>query len=326
MLNNMNKNIIDNLSKLLHIYEQLPDKKFQLRALKNALYNIKKYDQEILCGGQAKSDIANVGAGLEKRIDEILQTNTLKEFQEYPETVKSDDINCLLDITGIGQVRAQKWWKQGIRNINDVREAIKNGIIDTTHHIDIGVQYYEDFKLKIPREEIDEIYDYLQKIVKSIDDNLTLEICGSYRRGALESGDIDILITTPKILKNISSKKYLTKIVDKLTKDNFIIDNLTIQGQKKYMGVCRIKNHARRIDIRMIDYESAIAALVYFTGNKEFNIYIRNRAITMGYSLSEYGMTKIDDPEKRLLVFHTEKELFEFLKIEDIKPSDRNYK
>ena len=204
MLNNMNKNIIDNLSKLLHIYEQLPDKKFQLRALKNALYNIKKYDQEILCGGQAKSDIANVGAGLEKRIDEILQTNTLKEFQEYPETVKSDDINCLLDITGIGQVRAQKWWKQGIRNINDVREAIKNGIIDTTHHIDIGVQYYEDFKLKIPREEIDEIYDYLQKIVKSIDDNLTLEICGSYRRGALESGDIDILITTPKILKNIS--------------------------------------------------------------------------------------------------------------------------
>ena len=92
------------------------------------------------------------------------------------------------------------------------------------------------------------------------------------------------------------------------------------------MGVCRIKNHARRIDIRMIDYESAIAALVYFTGNKEFNIYIRNRAITMGYSLSEYGMTKIDDPEKRLLVFHTEKELFEFLKIEDIKPSDRNYK
>lgn len=321
----MNKNIIDNLDKLLQIYEQLPDKKFQLRALKNALYNIKKYEKEIVNGLQAKREISHIGSGLEKRIDEIIETNTLQEFQQYEAINKSEDINDLLDITGVGKVRAQKWWKMGIRNIDDVHKAIENKMIDTTHHIDIGIRYYDDFKLKIPREEIDRINNYLQKIIQSIDNTLTYEICGSYRRGALESGDIDVLITTPKVLKNISSKRYLSKIVDKLTEDKFIIDNLTIQGEKKYMGVCRIKTHARRIDIRMIDYKNAIAALVYFTGNKEFNIYVRNKAISMGYSLSEYGMTKLDDPNKELILFNSEKELFDFLKIEDVKPCDRNY-
>ena len=225
----MNKNIIDNLDKLLQIYEQLPDKKFQLRALKNALYNIKKYEKEIVNGLQAKREISHIGSGLEKRIDEIIETNTLQEFQQYEAINKSEDINDLLDITGVGKVRAQKWWKMGIRNIDDVHKAIENKMIDTTHHIDIGIRYYDDFKLKIPREEIDRINNYLQKIIQSIDNTLTYEICGSYRRGALESGDIDVLITTPKVLKNISSKRYLSKIVDKLTEDKFIIDNLTIQ-------------------------------------------------------------------------------------------------
>ena len=325
----MNLTIINNLDKLVGIYENLPSKKFQLRALKNGLAKIKKYNKLITSGKQARSEIESIGSGLESRIDEILNTSTLKEFELYPEFNSKNSTyntnNELLDITGVGQVRANQWNKLGIYTLKDLKNAVLLGTIDTTHHINIGIKYYDDLKLKISRDEIDKIYEYLKNIIKLIDKDLILEICGSYRRGSLESGDIDVLITNPKILQNIESKKYLTTIINKLTETGFIIDSLTDLGQKKYMGICKISKYARRIDIRVFNFENAMAALVYFTGNKDFNVHIRNKALSMGYSLNEYGMIKVDDPDKNIIHFAREEDLFDFLKIEYVKPTNRNY-
>lgn len=59
----------------------------------------------------------------------------------------------------------------------------------------IGLTLYEDLKQRIPREECKQIYDLVKREALMIDPKLDIEIMGSYRRGAENSGDVDFLIT-----------------------------------------------------------------------------------------------------------------------------------
>lgn len=319
-----NKLIISKLELLKTVYQQDDSKKWNLRALSNALNLLKKYDKPIISGSHVQNELKGIGEKISKRIDEILEKGTLSEL---------DNIKCnnyldnLLLITGVGLVRAKKWLELGIKDINDVKEYIANKKINSTHHIDIGIKYYEDFQQKIPRSEINNMKDIIDSVIKKIDNSLLYEICGSYRRESAFSGDIDILITSsipliPSIL-SISSNKILQKIVKELTKINFITDNLTSKGETKFMGVCKLNSTSlgRRIDIRFVDYNFYYTSLIYFTGSKEFNIYIRNKALEQNYSLNEYSLTNLNDNTHKSL--SSEKEIFDILNIPYLTPLER---
>ena len=87
------------------------------------------------------------------------------------------------------------------------------------------------------------------------------------------------------------------------------------------MGVCDINGIGTRIDIRVVNFESYYTSLIYFTGSKDFNIYIRKKAIEMGFSLNEYCIIQLKDNTKYYLA--DEKELFKILEIPFIKPNKR---
>jgi len=322
----MNKKelIIFNLNKLKNIYKEKKDKKWNLKALEIAIDKIDKYEGIIISGNQLKDEIKGIGEKISKRIDEILETNTLKELKNDLNLVtnKINNINDILLITGVGMVRAKKWNELGIYNIDDVKKALTNKLIKSTHHIDIGIKYYEDLQQKIPRDEIDKAKNIIHNALKKLDHKLIFEICGSYRRGNIESGDIDILISHPNFYDDILKEKFLEKIIKELTSINFIIDNLTSKGDTKFMGVCRINKLARRIDIRLVDYKFYHTSLLYFTGSKNFNLYIRNKALENNYSLNEYAITDLNDNSLKYL--NSEEELFEILKIPYLDPGDRN--
>jgi DNA polymerase beta len=312
--------IISKLENLKVIYQKDPDKKWGLRALSIAINSLKKYDGEIKSGDQLKNDIKGIGEKISKRIDEIIETGTLTELEDIPE---DNSLNNLLLITGVGLVRANKWISMGIKTVDDVNKAIKEKKIKSTHHIDVGLKYYEDFQKRIPKDEIDKMYIFLKHIIQKIDSNLIFEICGSYRRGLLDSGDIDILISHPKFNENISEEKFLDKIVKNLKKANFIIDHLTAKGDTKFMGVCKLEGGliGRRIDIRMVDYKSFYTSLLYFTGSKDFNVNLRNIALAHNYTLNEYGLTNLSSKISTSL--NSEEEIFEIFKIPYVKPEDR---
>ena len=314
--------IINKLEDLKKIYQQNEDKKWNLKALSTAINSIKKYDGIILSGSQLRNELKGVGEKISKRIDEILETGTLSILDNID--FNNNNLNNLLLITGVGLVRAKKWISNGITNIDQLKEAISNNKIKSTHHIDIGIKYYYDFQQKIPKHEIDIINGILNNCIKKVDKNLIFEICGSYRRGALESGDIDILISNPNYINNINEENYLKKVVKELTKNNLIIDNLTSKGDTKFMGVCKINESlvARRIDIRVVNYESYFTALIYFTGSKNFNVYLRNKALEHNYSLNEYSLTNTIDGTEKLLT--SEKEIFNLFKIPYLSPIERN--
>ncbi len=318
----VNEQIISNLEALLVLYKKDPSLKFKCKALNTSIPAIKAYNTEIKCGAQAMNDIKGVGKGIAERIDEILKNGVLAELQNKNEKFESMDI--LKSITGVGDVRAEKWYNMGIKSIEELKVAIAEKKVTSTHHIDLGLKYYEDLKERIPRSEMDELKKSIETHIKAVDKELIFEICGSYRRGLASSGDIDILVSHPKYMTNISEQKILSKIVKYMETTGFLVDYLTKDGEKKYMGFCKVgpKNKARRIDIRVIDYISYYAGVIYFTGSQHFNIEVRNKALEKNMSLSEYGLVKVNTKEQIFL--KSEAHLFEILGIPYKTPEERN--
>ena len=164
--------------------------------------------------------------------------------------------------------------------------------------------------------------------IKNINQDLLFEICGSYRRNNKDSGDIDFLITHQKYnsdLKNFNKFNFLKEILKKLKDEKIIVDEMTKNSTKKFLGMCKIPNFdkVRRIDILFIDYKSYYNSLLYFTGNKYFNLYLRNKCLEKNYSLNEYYLKNLNNDEK--IYLENEKQIFEILDIKYLTPEERNF-
>ncbi len=305
----MNSLIISELNKLIStlLYEKPPNFSFKVNSFKKTINLIKEIDYEINSAEQLKN-IKGIGKGTIDRINEILKNGNLQENKNVEKKQKNiSDFNKLQTITGIGPVKAKQLIDKKI-SFNDLIQKPSDSMLnELTHHQLIGVKYYHDLLKRIDSKIIYDIEQYLKKF------DFKFNICGSYRRKKENSGDIDILI--------LEEKKTLKDIVKILTEDKFIIDNLTDDGKTKYMGICKTpKSHAMRIDIRLIPKQSYPFALLYFTGSKKTNTYMRNIAIKAGYKLSEYGLF---DKKNTLIPLESESAIFEFLHIPYLSPEKR---
>lgn len=316
----MNQNICEILSKLVTMYDN-NNNKFKSNAIKKAIYNINNYEGLIESGQNAKENIKGIGPGIMKRIDEIIKTGTLSELNDIDDNQKL--LNTLQTITGVGPKKAKELITCGIKSLDDLINKINNNEISVTHHIKVGLKYFNDIQLRIPSSEIELMGIYLKNMLNKIDTNLILEICGSYRRGKKECGDIDILITNTQIYNNIDKNKYLTSFIKILKNDNFIVDDLTKNSEKKYMGICKLHTilPGRRIDIRCVNYPEYYTALVYFTGSKENNIILRNNAIKKNLKLNEYGLFKNNTNER--IEINNEESLYNILEVPYLNPTER---
>ena len=166
---------------------------------------------------------------------------------------------------------------------------------------------------------------FIHEIIKKINPELMVEIVGSYRRGLKDSGDIDVLITDPSDKTNID--ELLKNLVKLMEKEKYLIDTFAL-GNKKYLGVCKVKygRHFRRIDLLITKKHEFPFAIMYFTGDYQFNIDMRNLCLAKGLSLSEYGLKYIKGPLKGQFIekeFNTEEDIFNYLGLKYIKPNER---
>lgn len=99
-------------------------------------------------------------------------------------------------------------------------------------------RYFDDFEKKIPRAEIAQIEKILKNAIKELNSSYLVTICGSYRRGKEESGDIDVLVTHPDYISNVKDEKKkaisLKAIVECLEKKRLITDTMSL-GSTKFM-------------------------------------------------------------------------------------------
>lgn len=318
--------IIENLNKLKISYYSQKDKQWQIKALNNAVQNIEKYEDEIISGENLKKNIKGIGTKISNYIDEIIEYGYISDLKN--KNVEEDSYKEFMQIIGVGNAKAKEWISKDIKNISQLKEEIKKGNISITNNIKLGLKYYNDLKERIPRNEIDILKEIVSKTLKEIDKNIKFEICGSYRRNNIDSGDIDFLITHEKYNseeKNYKKYNYLKEILNCLKEKNIIIDEMTKNSTKKFLGLCRVPGFklARRIDIMFIEYKSYFSSIMYFTGNKYFNLYIRNKCLEKNFSLNEYCLTNLNNDEK--IYLKNEKEIFELLNISYLNPEERNF-
>ena len=305
----MNNNIIDVLKQYL---EKIKSEKaiiYKINAIVNLIKIINIYPKEIKNGEELK-DIKGVGKGSIEKINEILKTGTLSYLN-------NNILSELTEVIGIGpSIANQLIQKYKIKSLDDLIKKVKKGEIEVNDKIKLGLKYVGKFKGNIPRQHIDDVQDYLKQF------NSNIIICGSYRRGLDFSSDIDILLYNSQLLtmNDVKKSNMLNDYVKLLTKNKFIVDNITNNNVTKYMGFAKWENVIRRIDIRLIPYESIYTALVYFTGSYELNRIMRKKAKELGYKLNEYGLYKNNE----LIHITSEKELFKKLGMKYLKPTERN--
>lgn len=280
---------------------------------------IKSIDYEITNGEQLK-DIKGIGPSSIKHINNILSDNI----------VIDKSVNIIKDlqrITGIGPVKAKKLYSNDYTLEKLLKEHEKEIVHnDLTHHQLLGLKHFHDLEKRIPYDEISEINTYFNEIIKILNLDIKLIICGSYRRKQSSSGDIDMLIYNPNIKTedDVKKDKYLPKLLTFLNDVNFLKDHLTsLDSPTKYMGMCSIKdNPIRRIDIRFVPMDCIYSAMLYFTGSGEFNLNMRAYAKKKGYTINEYGIYKLEDKTNKLEI-NSEEDIFKILDLQYVEPCDR---
>jgi len=230
--------------------------------------------------------------------------------------------DTLGNIYGIGPLKSKELVdKHGITSIDDLR---KHPELLNAKQL-IGIKYYEDLNERIPRKETIAHEKYIVKVFNDI--GAEAYIMGSYRRETPDNGDIDVLVCS----RGDNQGKYVRGI-EILKEKDYIKEDLAF-GDKKYMGICkinglrkntRLKPKHRRIDIMFSTKAEVPFALLYFTGSADLNKKMRKRALDMGYSINEH--TIINSTTKEPVTdhkFRTEKDIFNFLKMEYIEPKNR---
>jgi NAD-dependent DNA ligase/DNA polymerase/3'-5' exonuclease PolX len=287
---------------------------FRSRAYQKAQETIMAYPDDILSPSALKGK-PNIGPTIMEKLDEYVKTGTLKVLERE----KTNPVNILTEVYGIGPKKAKDLVDNGIITIQQLRQN-QEQLNDVQK---VGLRFYEDVLKRIPRSEIEEykaIYESdFQKVATP---NSRFEIVGSYRRGAQSSGDIDMIITSdnPKIFVNF---------IDLLIKHKLILEILS-RGPTKCLVIAKIpsSDSARRVDFLYTSPEEYPFSVLYFTGSKIFNTVMRHQALQMGLTMNEHGLYHLIDNgkkkgEKVKHSFTSEKDIFNYLNIEYKSPEER---
>ncbi|KAL9129026.1 MAG: hypothetical protein Q9217_002428 [Psora testacea] len=128
------------------------------------------------------------------------------------------------EIWGVGAVTAREfYYGKGWRDLDDI---IEYGWKTLSRVQQIGLKYYDEFQLKIPRAEVESIAATITKHAKRVSDpGIETIIVGGYRRGKAESGDVDVILSHRD--QNMTYE-LVSEVVKSLEKDGWITHCLTL--------------------------------------------------------------------------------------------------
>ncbi|XP_064618581.1 DNA polymerase beta-like [Lineus longissimus] len=331
---NPNADFVDFLIELSNYEKNVTRQMHKYNVYRKAASTLAKYPTRIKSGDEAKK-LDGIGKQIGKKIDEFIETGSLRKLDKIMADDNNVAINLLTRVTGIGPAAAQKLVKEGIMSIED----LKKNEDKLNHHQKIGLKHFEDFEKRIPREEMVKLQDHAFAEIEKLDSQYIAKVCGSFRRGKQSSGDIDVLLAHPSYTSQTQTPKkgkgksqYLNTVVEKLEEIGFITDTLS-HGESKYMGVCQLpptkeepEPAFRRLDIRLIPHDQYYCALLYFTGSDLFNKDMRGIALEKGFTLNEYtirpmGSTGIAGEP---LPVSSEEDVFDYIEMKYKKPEERS--
>lgn len=295
---------------------------FKARAYGKVIQQLKAREEPVT-SMEDLHDVVGIGEKIREKIAEILRTGSLEKARMIKADTKVDMFEALTQVYGIGPVKAKALMDaHTITSMDQFRKMVEHNPKLLNEKQKIGLKYYEDLLERIPRKEMLQHQKSVCSKLHSVSDVMHCDVVGSFRRGAEDSGDIDVLIGYPKTMTDKDAQSYFSQYVQKLIGEGYITDVLAL-GPKKCMAICKGEK-ARRLDLLLTNAQEYPYALLYFTGSDKFNIQFRKRAMDKGYTLNEHGLQPIREGVADVPFMKDELAIFEFLEIPYVEPEKRS--
>ncbi|TFB00145.1 DNA polymerase type-X family protein pol4 [Trichoderma ghanense] len=163
-------------------------------------------------------------------------------YQQWTVTGSTDDtraaetdtemavLKMFYEIWGVGDVTARHFYNKGWRDLDDIVEYGWNSLSRVQQ---IGVKFYDEFQLRIPRQETEAISSVILAHARRVDPGFQMTVVGSYRRGKPTSGDVDVVLSHPDETQTLG---IIEKLVSSLEKSSFITHILSIWTRNSERG------------------------------------------------------------------------------------------
>ncbi|MBL8177649.1 MAG: DNA polymerase/3'-5' exonuclease PolX [Bryobacterales bacterium] len=308
------------LSETADLMEIAGEDSFRIRSYRNGASAIEGYPERIedILRDPARTvtDIPGIGKGLAAVLKEILARGSFERRDEmlerYPPTALE-----LLKIQGLGPKSIALIWNHfRVSTIDGLERLCREQKLQTLPRMGAKLeekvlrsisQYRRSagrFLLSFATATAAELSAFFREI-PGIED---VTPAGSMRRGKETVGDLDLLVTGPGA----------EGALDAFVKHPRVHEVL-VRGENK--ASARVGLEGLQVDVRALPRANYGAALQYFTGSKEHNIHLRNRALKMGLTLNEYGLFRLDNNEQ--VAGETEEGIYAALGLDWIPPELR---
>lgn len=308
--------ILDEIGTLLELQGESP---FRCNAYHNGARAIEQLEEDlatVVREGRLAS-VPTIGDTLREKITTLVTTGKLP-FHEELRAKTPPGLFDILRIQGLGPKRVKTLYDRlGIDTLDKLADACEKGQIaqlkglgeKTQHKILEGIQFLRQMGSRVRLDQALALANQVMEGLRTASGIIRIELCGSLRRRRETIKDIDILVSSdapgPIMERFVSLPGVVQVIAHGETKSSIIV-----QGAG---------NVLMNADLRIVRDEQFPFALHYFTGSKEHNIAMRQRAQAQGLKLNEYELA---GPHRRLSI-HNEADLFKALGLQLVPPELR---
>jgi DNA polymerase (family 10) len=300
------------------------DDSFRIRSYRRAAEALEGHPQQVsdlLGEPKLLLEIPGIGKGMAANIQELSREGKLSSHQELLQKYRPSMLE-LLKIQGLGpKTIALLWSAFQVSDLAGVEKLAREGKLrelprlseKSEQKILKAIEDYRRISGRFLLDEADRTADKLTEHLKHIKGIEKITPAGSLRRGRETVGDLDMLITGPCCVND----EQRAELIEEILRFPGIVDVLA-KGENKVSFKLR---NGMQVDVRLLPPESYGAAMQYFTGSKNHNVSLRQRALKMGYTLNEYGLFRLDN--QKLVASATEEEIYGALKLDCIPPEMR---
>jgi len=241
-------------------------------------------------GEDAVAEIDRVGDAIASKVVEYVETGGIEELDALRSELPVD-IEALTRIEGVGPKTVGTLYEElGVTTLDEMEAAAESGDIadirgfgpktqtNILENVPFAREAQERERLGDARPVADDALSYLA----GVDAVANVEVCGSIRRWEDTIGDVDVL----------AASDAGERVVDAFT-DWPAADGVIEAGTNK----ASVRADGVRVDLRVVVTDEFGAALQYFTGSRDHNIAVRNRAIARDLKVNEYGVFDVSDVE-----------------------------
>jgi len=265
---------------------ELDDVPFKPRAYRRAAQTVDDCPtpvEELVAAGRLR-DLPGVGEAIAAKIEEIVATGKLRYHEEL-KTQLPVDLWALTQVDGVGPKTAKLLYDElGVRTIEDLEQAARAKRIQgvrglgekTEEKILRGLAEARRTEQRILLGQALPLARDLCHRLRATGLFARVEPAGSLRRGKETVGDLDLLATSNRPKEAVAAFCALPGV-----------EEVVVQGTER--ASVRL-GEGIQCDLRLISKGAFGSALQYFTGSKEHNIRLRERAVARGLKLSEYGV------------------------------------